>query len=70
MLDSSMCFADLSVGDWFETNLYSDNGSVRYAKVVASGEPDSQEGKNAVELASGQPVRFEPEDRVTLMGRR
>lgn len=67
MLDSSMCFADLSIGDWFETNLHSDNGSKWYAKLRADCETDGQEAENAVELASGQAVRFEPEDRVTLL---
>jgi hypothetical protein len=68
MLDSSMCFADLSVGDWFETNLYSENGSRRYRKLAGVGVTDGGHAENAIELTSGHAVRFEPEDRVTLVG--
>jgi len=67
MLDTSMCFADLCVGDWFETNRYSDNGSKRYEKLSVDRGPTGAEAKNAVELVTGQSVWFESEDRVTLL---
>jgi hypothetical protein len=69
MLDSSMCFADLSVGDWFETNLYSENGSKRYDKLCSGWKVNRDRAVNAVEIETGDEVWFEPEDRVTLLCR-
>ena len=66
MTDTSMCFADLSSGDEFESNQYSCADSKRYLKLSALFREGIHNYANAVEMLTGDPASFEPEDRVTL----
>jgi len=68
MTDTSMCFADLSAGDEFESNQYSCADSKRYLKLSVFFREGIANYANAVEMKTGDPASFEPEDRVTLVG--
>jgi hypothetical protein len=67
MIDSSMCFADLSCGDEFESNQFSCADSKRYLKLSVLFREGIANYANAVEVPTGDPASFEPEDRVTLV---
>jgi hypothetical protein len=67
MIDTSMCFADLSSGDEFESNQYSCADSKRYLKLSQLFQQGISNYANAVEISTGDPALFEPEDRVTLV---
>lgn len=60
-----MCFDDLFPGDQFDSNEYSCNGSKRYVRLSLAFEKGIGEYANAVEIESGEPELFRPEDRVT-----
>jgi hypothetical protein len=67
MTDTSMCFSDLSSGDEFESNQYSCAASKRYLKLSPLFREGINNYANAVEIDTGDPASFEPEDRVTLV---
>ena len=67
MSDSSMCFADLSSGDKFDSNQHSCCSSKRYLKLSPLFSEGIGNYANAVEMLTGDPAAFEPEDRVTLV---
>jgi hypothetical protein len=67
MIDTSMCFADLSGGDEFESNQYSCAASKRYLKLSVLFREGIGNYANAVEIHTGDPALFQPEDRVTLV---
>jgi hypothetical protein len=67
MSDTSMCFADLSSGDEFESNQFSCADSKRYLKLSALFREGIANYANAVEMQTGDPTLFELEDRVTLV---
>jgi hypothetical protein len=67
MSDTSMCFADLSSGDEFESDQYSCASSKRYLRLSALFREGINNYANAVEMRTGDPASFEPEDRVTLV---
>jgi hypothetical protein len=67
MIDTSMCFADLSSGDEFDSNQYSCADSKRYLKLSALFQEGTRDYANAVEIRTGDPALFTPEDRVTLV---
>ena len=68
MVDTSMCFADLCAGDEFDSNQYSCAASKRYLKLSLIFQQGIGSYANAVEMRTGDPALFEPEDRVTLVG--
>jgi hypothetical protein len=65
--DTSMCFADLSCGDEFESNQFSCADSKRYLKLSALFREGIADYANAVEVATGDPALFEPQNPVTLV---
>ena len=67
MTELSMCFADLSSGDEFDSNEHSCAGSKRYLKLSLTFQKGIGHYANAVEMETGEPASFEPEDRVTLV---
>jgi hypothetical protein len=69
MPDSSVCFADLSAGDQFDSNQYSCANSKRYLKLSYTFESGIGGYANAVEIGTGEPALFQPEDTVSLVGR-
>jgi hypothetical protein len=67
MIDTSICFADLSSGDEFDSNQYSCADSKRYLKPSALFQEGTGDYANAVEIRTGDPAFFEPEGPVTLV---
>jgi hypothetical protein len=67
MTDTSMCFADVSSGDVFESNQFSCAESKRYLKLSALFRDGIANYANAVEMQTGDPALFEPDNRVTLV---
>ena len=67
MADTSMCFADLSAGDQFDSNEHSCGQSKRYLKLSPAFQTGISCYANAVEMQSGDPESFEPEHRVSLV---
>jgi hypothetical protein len=67
MTELSMCFADLSSADEFDSNEHSCARSKRYVKLSVTFQNGIGHYANAVEMETGDPALFEPEDRVTLI---
>jgi hypothetical protein len=67
MTDTSMCLGDLSSGDEFESNQFSCAESKRYLKLSSLFREGIHDYANAVEMVTGDPASFEPEDRISLV---
>jgi hypothetical protein len=67
MTDLSMCFSDLSSGDEFDSNERTSGRSKRYLKLSLTFQNGIGHYANAVEVGTGDPTLFQPEDRVTLV---
>jgi hypothetical protein len=67
MLDSSTCFGDLFPGDQFDSDKLACAGLKRYVRLSPTFEKGIGGYANAVELNTGEPALFQPEDRVTLV---
>jgi hypothetical protein len=67
MTELSMCFADLCSGDEFDSNEYTCGRSKQYLKLSLTFQKGISHYANAVEMETGDPALFQPQDRVTLV---
>jgi hypothetical protein len=67
VIDTSMCFADPSSGDEFESNQYSRASSKAYVKPSAIFREGIDNYANPIETETGGPALLELEERVTLV---